>query len=393
MEHGRAGEHAPGCQHLLLVGSTGSIGENTLKVVRRHPDRFRIAGLTANNNWQRLVEQAREFRPRWVHVDEAHLHTLRTALAGLDIEVLAGRQDLVDLPGRDGCDTLVSAIVGTRGLEPLMTAIRAGRRICFANKEPLVTAGELVMGEVRRRGLTCLPIDSEHSAILQCLRGEDPASVRRVILTASGGPFRTSTLEEFNGATREQALKHPTWQMGAKITIDSATMMNKALEVIEARWLYDLPGERIDVLIHPQSIVHSMVEFRDRSIKAQLGLPDMRIPIQYALSYPEHLDLDMETVDWVGLGALTFEAVDETKFRALPLARQALERGQGAPCVLNAANEAAVELFLQGRLSFAGINDRVEEALASWQGRAESLDDLMALDTETRERVLEKADN
>jgi 1-deoxy-D-xylulose-5-phosphate reductoisomerase len=382
---------APACQNLLLVGSTGSIGESTLKVVRRHPGRFRIVGLTANGNWQRLEQQAREFNPRWVHVGEESWALLRRALADTDVEVLCGRHELVQLPAREGCDTLVLAIVGTRGLEPLMTAIRANRRICFANKEPLVTAGELVMREVRQRGLTCLPIDSEHSAILQCLRGEDPASVRRVILTASGGPFRSASLEEFRGATREQALKHPTWEMGAKITIDSATMMNKALEVIEARWLYDLPGERIDVLIHPQSIVHSMVEFQDRSIKAQLGLPDMRIPIQYALSYPEHLDLDMETVDWVGLGALTFEAVDERKFRALPLARQALAQGGGAPCVLNAANEAAVELFLDGGIPFAGINDLVEFALESCQGRAESLEELIELDRQTRIRVLERA--
>lgn len=387
-DHGASG--ASPCRNLLLVGSTGSIGESTLRVVRRHPDRFRIVGLTAHSRWQRLAEQAREFHPRWVHVAEEHRQSLAEALAGTGIEVLCGRQELIDLPAREGCDTLVLAIVGTRGLEPLMSAIRANRRICFANKEPLVTAGELVMGEVRRRGLTCLPIDSEHSAILQCLRGEDPASLLRVILTASGGPFRQASLEQFNGATREQALRHPTWQMGAKITVDSATMMNKALEVIEARWLYDLPGERIDVLVHPQSIVHSMVEFRDRSIKAQLGLPDMRIPIQYALSYPEHLELDMDTVDWVGLGALTFEAVDERKFRALPLARQALARGGGAPCVLNAANEAAVELFLGGRLAFGGINGQVERALEQYQGRAESLEDLIALDQETRVRVVEQ---
>ena len=375
-------------ENLLLIGSTGSIGESTLKVVRRHPGRFRLVGLTAHSSWQRLVEQAREVRPRWVHIGEAHFKDVRAALEGTGIEVLSGRRDLVDLPAREGCDTLVLAIVGTRGLEPLMSAIKAGRRICFANKEPLVTAGELVMKEVRQRGLHCLPIDSEHSAILQCLRGENMHEVRRLILTASGGPFRQSTLEEFNNATREQALRHPTWEMGAKITVDSATMMNKALEVIEARWLYDLPEDQIDVLIHPQSIVHSMVEFRDRSVKAQLGLPDMRIPIQYALSYPEHLELDMETVDWVRLGALSFEAVDDVKFRALPLARAALRQGRGAPCVMNAANEAAVELFLAGKLSFSGIYRQVESALSAWQGRAESLDELIALDRDTRESVL-----
>jgi len=329
---------------LLLIGSTGSIGESTLKVVRANPARFRVRGLSANRSWERLVEQAFEFKPGFVHVSDAAYVETRTALKGSGVEVLAGRETLSELPEREGLDVLMLAIVGTRGLQPMLTGIRRGLRICFANKEPLVTAGEPVMREVRRHGVPFIPVDSEHSAILQCLRGEDPEDLRRIWLTASGGPFREWSREEVHAATREEALKHPTWNMGAKITVDSATMMNKALELIEARWLYGLPQERIEVLIHPQSIIHSMVEFRDRSVKAQLGLPDMRIPIQFALTYPRHLPLEMESPDWTTLASLEFAEPDERKFPSLGLAREAMRRGGGYPCVLNAANEAAVEL-------------------------------------------------
>jgi 1-deoxy-D-xylulose-5-phosphate reductoisomerase len=374
-------------QRLLIIGSTGSIGESTLAVLREHGRRFRVAGLTANGRWERLVEQALEWRPEVVHVGEEGWAPTREALAGTGIEVLCGRRELVDLPAREGFDTLLSAIVGMRGLEPLMTAVRAGLRVCFANKEPLVSAGEPVMREVRRRGTVFLPVDSEHSAILQCLQGEDPEDLERIWLTASGGPFRGRSRAETWEATPAQALAHPTWEMGAKISIDSATMMNKALEIIEAAWLYDLPEERIEVLVHPQSIVHSMVGFRDGSVKAQLGLPDMRIPILYALGWPRHLPLSMPVPDWAAIGRLDFEAPDEEAFPALRLAREALRLGSGWTCVLNAANEAAVEGFLAGALPFGRICAIVEEELAAYAGGHHELDDLIELDALVRGRA------
>ncbi|MFA7331674.1 MAG: 1-deoxy-D-xylulose-5-phosphate reductoisomerase [Candidatus Delongbacteria bacterium] len=377
----------PNRDGILLLGSTGSIGESTLDVIRQHPERFRVVGLSAGQRWERLAEQARDFRPDFVHVDEAHAGLLRQALAETGIEVLSGRAALVELPERPGVDTLFSALLGTAGLEPLMRGLRAGRRICFANKEPLVTAGQAVMREVRALGAVFLPVDSEHSAILQCLQGEQPEDLERIWLTASGGPFRGWSRERFRAATREEALRHPTWTMGAKITIDSATMMNKALEIIEAAWLYDLPEERIGVLIHPQSIIHSMVEFRDHSVKAQLGLPDMRIPILYALCWPRHERLEMASPDWTRLGRLEFEEPDLATFRSLGLAREALRLGEGWPCVLNAANEVAVELFLEDGLAFGQIVDLVEESLAAYSGGHSGLDELIDLDAETRRRT------
>lgn len=382
---------SPARESLLLIGSTGSIGESTLAVLREHGERFRVGALTAHSRWERLVEQALEWKPDVVHVGEAHFAAVRDALAGTGVEVQSGRRALVELPAREGFDILLSAIVGTRGLEPLMTAVRARLRVCFANKEPLVTAGEPVMREVKARGTVFLPVDSEHSAILQCLQGEHPDDLERIWLTASGGPFRTWTREAAHRATREQALAHPTWEMGAKISVDSATMMNKALEIVEAAWLYGLPGERIEVLVHPQSIVHSMVGFRDGSVKAQLGLPDMRIPILYALGWPRHLPLSMPAPDWAAIGSLDFEEPDPVKFRSLVLAHAALERGSGWTCVLNAANEAAVELFLAGRLAFGRIAEVVEEELDAYGGGHHELDDLIELDRETRVRALERA--
>ena len=381
----------PEREGLLLIGSTGSIGESTLAVLREHRDRFRVAGLTAHSRWERLVEQALEWKPDVVHVGEEHYASVRDALAGAGVEVQSGRRALVELPAREGLDTLLSAIVGTRGLEPLTTALRSGLKVCFANKEPLVTAGEPVMRLARETGSVLLPVDSEHSAILQCLQGEDPEDLDRIWLTASGGPFRTWSREAAFAATREQALAHPTWEMGAKISVDSATMMNKALEIVEAAWLYDLPEERIEVLVHPQSIVHSMVGFRDGSVKAQLGLPDMRIPILYALGWPRHLPLAMPVPDWAAIGRLEFEEPDLVKFRSLDLARTALRRGPGWTCVLNAANEAAVELFLAGRLPFGRIAGVVEDELEAYGGGHRELDELIELDRETRIRALERA--
>jgi 1-deoxy-D-xylulose-5-phosphate reductoisomerase len=378
-------------KRVLIIGSTGSIGESTLKVLKQHRRLFSVAGLTAHSRWERLVQQALEFRPHFVHVAKEHFAATKAALDGQGIEVHTGRQALIDLPSHDAVDILLSAIVGTRGLEPLLTAIRAGRQVCFANKEPLVTAGSILMKEARDANVPFIPVDSEHSAILQCLQGEDPADVERVILTASGGPFRQSTLEEFSKATRQQALKHPTWTMGAKITIDSATLMNKALEVIEAAWLYDLPEHRVEVMVHPQSIVHSMVEFRDRSVKAQLGLPDMQIPILYALAWPRHLDLEMPRLDMAQVGRLDFEPVDNGKFRALNFAREAFRKGEGWPCVMNAANEAAVELLLRDQVSFGDLYGIIESELNAYQGGHESLEALIELDQTVRQRVLKQA--
>jgi 1-deoxy-D-xylulose-5-phosphate reductoisomerase len=380
-------------QQVLLLGSTGSIGENALRVMAHHPKRFRVCGLSARSRWERLVEQALQLEPDFVHVDEAYAGHVSQALSGTGIEVLAGRQALIDCPSRDEVDTLLLAVVGTAGLEPLLKAIRCGRRVCFANKEPLVTAGELLMAESRHHGVPLIPVDSEHSAILQCIQGEDSRDLARIILTASGGPFRTSTLEEFQAAELKDALKHPTWDMGAKITVDSATMMNKALEVIEAAHLYDLPEEQIDVLIHPQSIIHSMVQFKDGSVKAQLGIPDMRIPILYALAWPRHLDSDVPAPDWTKLGQLDFMEADTEKFRALDFAREALQRGSGYGCVMNAANEVAVEAFLGGKIRFAAIYQVVEHAMNAYSGGDTSLEDLIECDQKIRleyNRLLEK---
>ena len=353
---------------VLLIGSTGSIGESTLRVLQQHSEEFSVAGLSAHSRWERLVEQALAFRPAFVHISEVHADKVRQALTGSGIEVLTGWAQLVEAPARPEVQILVSAIVGVRGLEPLVTGIRHRRRVCFANKEPLVSAGELVMAEAEKSGCVLLPIDSEHSAILQCIQGEEHADVRRVILTASGGPFRTSSREEFLGAGLKRALKHPTWSMGAKITVDSATMMNKGLEIIEACWLYRLAEEHVGVLLHPQSIVHSMVEFRDGSLKAQLGLPDMRIPIQYALTWPRRLELDMELPDWAAMGALEFAEPDLDKFRSLEIARECARLGGAYPCVMNAANEAAVARFLEGKMPLGRILELVEEELGRLPG-------------------------
>lgn len=371
-------------QRILLLGSTGSIGESTLRVLSRHRDLFRVSGMSANGRWERLVEQAREWMPVFVHVTDEHRAKVQAALAGSGIEVLAGRQALVDCPAREEVDTLLSAIVGTAGLEPLVTAIRARRGVCFANKEPLVTAGEAILAEARKAGVQLMPVDSEHSAILQCIQGESRDDLSRIILTASGGPFRDATREEFLAAGRDQALQHPTWVMGAKITIDSATLMNKALEIIEAAHLYDLPEDRIDVLIHPQSIIHSMVEFRDGSVKAQLGIPDMRIPILYALAWPRHLELDVPAPDWKSIGRLEFREPDCSIFRSLGFAREALRKGEGWACVMNAANEVAVELFLEDRIPFKSIYSIVEDRLEAYSGGDHTLEDLIERDRITR---------
>ncbi|MEZ4330258.1 MAG: 1-deoxy-D-xylulose-5-phosphate reductoisomerase [Myxococcota bacterium] len=341
-------------KRVSILGSTGSIGEQTLDVVARHPDRFEVVALAAGQRVERLVDQARQVRPRIVSVaDAAAVGPVREAL-GEGVEVWSGDAGLHAVATAPA-DLVVAALVGAVGLEPVLAAIHAGRAIGLANKEVMVMAGALVRREAAARDVALVPIDSEHSAIFQCLAGSRPEQIGRLILTCSGGPFRTWSAEAMAEASIEQALAHPRWSMGAKISIDSATLMNKGLEVIEARWLFDVAAERIDVVVHPQSIVHSLVEFRDRSVLAQLGLPDMRVPIAVALAHPERVDLALPPLDLVEVGRLDFEAPDRARFPCLDLAYRAVAGSEAAPAVLNAANEVAVDAFLAGRIAFPDI--------------------------------------
>lgn len=347
-----------------VLGSTGSIGTQTLEVARLFRDRFRIGALVAGSNVELLARQAFEFRPDLVVIaDERREAELRQRLEHSGIRVEAGLEAVREAAVLPVVDTVVTALVGFAGLLPTLDAVSAGKKIALANKETLVVAGALVCERARRSGSAIIPVDSEHSAIFQCLVGEPTAGVERLHLTASGGPFRSRPADTFAAITRDEALRHPNWAMGAKITIDSATMMNKGLEVIEARWLFDLPAERIHVVVHPQSIIHSMVEFIDGSTKAQLGLPDMKVPIQFALSWPERWEAAHERIDWRSLRRLDFEEPDAGRFPSLGLAYEALRVGGTAPAVLNAANEAAVAAFLADRLRFIDIPRVIEDAL------------------------------
>jgi 1-deoxy-D-xylulose-5-phosphate reductoisomerase len=376
-------------KNIAILGSTGSIGRNALEVISNHPDHFRVGYLTANRNVELLKEQINHFRPKGVVLlDESLVSVLRSGIDE-ETEILVGEEGLQEIVQRNEVDVVLSALVGFAGLKPTLCAIEAGKHIALANKETLVVAGEIIMRKVRERGAQLLPIDSEHSAILQCLRGENIADVERLILTASGGPFLNLERDQFCTITVEQALNHPTWRMGNKITIDSATLMNKGLEVIEAFWLFGLPPEKIEVVIHPQSIIHSMVEFADGSIKAQLGMPDMKLPIQYALMYPERPPAAHRRLDFETLRQMTFQKPDTRKFRCLALAFRALEAGGTMPTVLNAANEVAVQLFLERRISFDAIPTMIEEAMAAHTTSHNiSLHDIVLIDRETRERCL-----
>ena len=380
--------------HIAILGSTGSIGRSSLDVVANFPDRFRVSYLTAHRNTALLTEQIRHFRPRGVVVrEEAAAASLRKTLNG-SIEVLAGEEGLIEVAGRADVDLVVSALVGFAGVRPTLAAIEAGKDVALANKETLVVAGDLIMRRVRERGVRLLPVDSEHSAILQCLRGEDVSRVERLILTASGGPFLGLTREEMAGVSVADALNHPTWRMGSKISIDSATLMNKGLEVIEAFWLFGLPPERIEVVIHPQSIIHSMVEFADGSIKAQLGIPDMKIPIQYALMYPDRPPSSFPRLDLAELGQMTFLRPDPLRFPCLGLALRALTAGGTAPAALNAANEVAVGLFLGGKIPFLAIPDMIAEALDAHRPVHQvTLDEIVRADRETRESMARQAES
>ena len=372
---------------VTVLGATGSIGRRTLELVSAFPEQFRIGGLAARGSDVGLVaEQVRAHRPAAVALlDRAAVDRLARELPSPRPELLSGPEGLAALAGDVPADVLVSALVGAAGLVPTLAAIRAGRTIALANKETLVMAGALMTRAAREHGVRLLPVDSEHSALFQCLTGAAPREVRRLVLTASGGPFRGWLRSTLETVTVEQALRHPTWRMGAKITIDSATLMNKGLEVLEAHWLFGVPFERIDVVVHPQSIVHSMVEFVDRSVLAQLGMPDMGIPILYALTYPDRLPCPAPPLDLVKLGTLTFEAPDESAFPCLALARQAGRAGGAAPLVLNAANEVAVAAFLAGRCGFMDIPRLIGDALDAHAGAA--VDDLgacLALDGAVR---------
>lgn len=379
-------------QTVAILGSTGSIGTQTLDVIDRHSELFEVYALTAHSNIDLLVKQAKKYRPEVVAIaDERHYKTLREALDGLPIKVFAGADSICQIAAMSPIDTVVTAMVGYSGLLPTVRAIEAGKKIALANKETLVVAGELVTDLALRNRVDIVPIDSEHSAIFQCLVGENENSVEKLILTASGGAFRDTPKDDLRLATAADALRHPTWKMGAKITIDSATMMNKGFEVIEARWLFDIPIDKIEVIIHPQSIVHSMVQFCDGSIKAQLGQPDMRHPIQYALTFPDRLDAQVERANLADIHQLTFEKPDYEKFRNLRLAYDALRRGGNIPCILNAANEVAVDAFLKGKIGFFAMSDIIEQTISETAFiSSPTLDDYIATDREARARSSEK---
>ena len=379
-------------QTVAILGSTGSIGTQPLDVIDRHSELFEVYALTAHSNIDLLVEQTKRYRPEVVAIaDERHYKTLREALDGLPVKVFAGADSICQIAAMSPIDTVVTAMVGYSGLLPTVRAIEAGKKIALANKETLVVAGELVTDLALRNRVDIIPIDSEHSAIFQCLVGENENSVEKLILTASGGAFRDTPKDDLRLATAADALRHPTWKMGAKITIDSATMMNKGFEVIEARWLFDIPIDKIEVIIHPQSIVHSMVQFCDGSIKAQLGQPDMRHPIQYALTFPDRLNAQVERANLADIHQLTFEKPDYEKFRNLRLAYDALRRGGNIPCILNAANEVAVDAFLKGKIGFFAMSDIIEQTISETAFiLSPTLDDYIATDREARARTSAK---
>ncbi|MBQ8221475.1 MAG: 1-deoxy-D-xylulose-5-phosphate reductoisomerase [Bacteroidaceae bacterium] len=378
-------------RQIAILGSTGSIGTQALQVIEEHSDLYEAYALTANNNVELLIEQARRHQPDVVVIaNEAHYTTLRDALADLPIKVYAGSDALNEVVEAEPIDMVLASMVGYAGLRPTMNAIRAGKAIALANKETLVVAGELVTQLALEHQVPILPVDSEHSAIFQCLSGEAHNPIEKLLLTASGGPFRTWSMEQLQHATREQALKHPNWDMGAKITIDSASMMNKGFEVIEAKWLFDVTPEQIEVVVHPQSVIHSMVQFADGSVKAQLGTPDMRLPIQYAFSYPQRLSLSSQRLDFSTLSSLTFEQPDPVRFRNLDLSFEALERGGNMPCILNAANEVCVAAFLKERIGFLQMSDVIEQTMQRTSFiTSPTYDDYVATDAAAR-RIAEE---
>jgi 1-deoxy-D-xylulose-5-phosphate reductoisomerase len=375
-------------KQIAILGSTGSIGTQALKVIEEHPDLYEAYALTANNQVELLAEQARKFMPAAVVIaNEAKYLQLKEMLADLPIQVYAGADALCEIVEAKPIDVVLASMVGYAGLRPTMNAIRAGKAIALANKETLVVAGELINALAQQYKTPILPVDSEHSAIFQCL--EPNNALEKVILTASGGPFRKFTMEQLQHVTKEQALKHPNWEMGAKITIDSATMMNKGFEVIEAKWLFGVRPDQIEVVVHPQSIIHSMVQYEDGAVKAQLGMPDMRLPIQYAFSYPQRIKASFDRLDFSKMTELTFEQPDTNRFRCLALAYEALNRGGNMACIVNAANEVVVSAFLKDRISFLRMSEVIEQSMAKVSFiQTPTYEDYVATDAEAR-RVAE----
>jgi 1-deoxy-D-xylulose-5-phosphate reductoisomerase len=374
-------------KHLAILGSTGSIGTQALDVVAANPDRFQVEVLTAQRNAELLIEQALKFSPNAVVIgDESKYALVKNALWDAGIKVYAGAEALSQVVEIEEIDIVLTALVGFAGLRPTLAAIDAGKHIALANKETLVVAGDIVTQRAKAKGVNIYPVDSEHSAIFQCLVGEWHNPIEKIYLTASGGPFRGKKRDELVAVTKAQALKHPNWDMGAKITIDSASLMNKGLEVIEAKWLFGLQSEQIDVIVHPQSIIHSIVQFEDGSMKAQMGLPDMKLPIQYALGFPERVPSDFPRFNFMDYPSLSFEQPDKASFRNLALAYMAMERGGNAACVLNAANEVAVELFLNDGIGFLAMSELVEDCLERIPFIARpTLDDLFESDAAARD--------
>jgi len=375
-------------KQIAILGSTGSIGTQALKVIEEHPDLYEAYALTANNQVELLAEQARKFMPAAVVIaNEAKYLALKEMLADLPIQVYAGADALCEIVEAKPIDVVLASMVGYAGLRPTMNAIRAGKAIALANKETLVVAGELINALAQQYKTPILPVDSEHSAIFQCL--EPNNALEKVILTASGGPFRKFTMEQLQHVTKVQALKHPNWEMGAKITIDSATMMNKGFEVIEAKWLFGVRPDQIEVVVHPQSIIHSMVQYEDGAVKAQLGMPDMRLPIQYAFSYPQRIKASFDRLDFSKMTELTFEQPDTNRFRCLALAYEALNRGGNMACIVNAANEVVVSAFLKDRISFLRMSEVIEQSMTKVSFiQTPTYEDYVATDAEAR-RVAE----
>lgn len=373
-------------KQIAILGSTGSIGSQALQVVAEHPDLYEVYALTANNSVEQLIQQARQFMPEAVVIaNENKYEELKQTLAGLPIKVYAGVEALCQVVESGPIDIVLSAMVGYAGLKPTINAIKARKQIALANKETLVVAGELINSLANTYKAPILPVDSEHSAIFQCLAGEFDNPIEKIILTASGGPFRTCSLEQLSLVKKEQALKHPNWEMGAKITIDSASMMNKGFEVIEAKWLFGIRPDQIEVVVHPQSVIHSMVQFEDGSVKAQLGMPDMRLPIQYAFSYPYRIQSSFERIDFTKCTNLTFEQPDTKRFRNLALAYEAMNKGGNLPCIVNAANEVVVAAFLRDEIGFLQMSDVIEQTMCkvSYINQPD-YDDYVATDAEAR---------
>ena len=379
-------------KQIAILGSTGSIGTQALQVIEEHPDLYEAYALTANNKVDLLIEQARKFMPEAVViVNEAKYPQLKEALSDLPIKVYAGEEALCQIVESAPIQVVLTAMVGYAGLRPTMNAIRAGKAIALANKETLVVAGELINSMANQYHTPVLPVDSEHSAVFQCLAGEMGNPIEKVILTASGGPFRTYTMEQLRTVTKEQALHHPNWSMGAKITIDSASMMNKGFEVIEAKWLFGVRPDQIEVVVHPQSVIHSMVQFEDSAVKAQLGMPDMRLPIQYAFSYPDRVKSSFERLDFSKCTDLTFEQPDTKRFRNLALAYEALHQAGNMPCIVNAANEVVVAAFLKDPISFLGMSDVIAKTMPKVSSiQTPTYEDYVATDAEARRIAAEQ---